>query len=268
MQALTLGVALGVSALFVLLAWNAHGAMSALRANLAIEAFFDPDVSSQQALEVLNQKIRSLPGVHRTVFISKEQALDDYAKMSGENIERVLGVNPLPASVKIYLAEPTSQVATQLESLVRSVTGVQEVKSDAPLIAAMESRSLSLDRIAELLCSLLLVAAFCYALMASRHGFALRRETTRMLARMGATRFTITAPVVLYNVLAGLIGGAVGMGILLLVHAEILAAMSHVFAVTLTTQDETMACGMLMAFGLAISALAAILNAMRTSVST
>jgi cell division transport system permease protein len=260
MQVLTLGVALGVSALFVLLAWKAHDAMSSLRANLAIEAFFDPDVSSQNTSTIADQSIKSIPGISHIIFISKEQALEDYAKMSGEDIQQVLGVNPLPASVKIFLTEPTARAAAQLETLLRRVPNIQDVKSNAPLIGIMESRSHALDRIAILLCSLLLLSAIFHAHTSARRGFEIRRETTRTLTRMGATRFMIFAPMLLYNALAGICGGIVGTGILLLIHTQILMAMSDVFALTLASRDEIIVCGVLMLSGFVISALAASLN--------
>jgi cell division protein FtsX len=260
MQALTLGVALGVSALFVLLALKAHDAMSSLRANLAIEAFFDPDVSSHSASAISEESIKSIPGIARTVFISKEQALDDYAKMSGENIQAVLGVNPLPASVKIYLVDPTARSAARIEAQLRQVPSIQDVKSDAPLIGAMESRSHALDRIAIILCSLLILSAFFYSLMASRHGVEIRKETIRTLSRMGATRWMVIAPMVLYSALAGIFGGLIGMGVLLIIHTQVLTAMSDVFVLTLSGREEIIACGVLMLSGFAISAFASSLN--------
>ena len=263
MQALTLGVALGVSALFVLLAAKAHDAMSSLRANLAIEAFFDPDVSSTNASVIVDQNIRSIPGIARTIFISKEQALQDYAKMSGEDPEQVLGMNPLPASVKIYLIDPTARSASHVETLVRRVPNIQDVKSNAPLIGMMESRSLALDRIAIILCSLLIVSAFFHALTAARHGYETRRETMQTLSRMGATRFTILAPMLCYSSLAGLFGGVIAMGILLLIHTQVLAAMSDVFVLTLTPQESIMACGVLMVSGLVISVFASVMASVR-----
>jgi len=260
MQALTLGVALGVSALFVLLAWKAHNAMSSLRANLAIEAFFDPDVGTQDAVTIADQSIKPLQGITHMVFISKEQALEDYSIMSGENPERVLGMNPLPASVKIYLSDPTARTAAQMESLLRTVPNVQDVKSNAPLIGIMESRSFALDRIAMILCSLLILSAFFYSIMASRHGMETRKETIRTLSRMGATRWMITAPMICYSVLAGIVGGFIGMGILLLIHTQILAGMSDVFALTLTPRERIVAWCVLVALGFVISVIAASLN--------
>jgi cell division transport system permease protein len=260
MQALTLGVALGVSALFVLLAWKAHTAMSSLRANLAIEAFFDPDVPSQTAATIADQSIRSIPGITRATFISKEQALDDYAKMSGENIQQVLGMNPLPASVKMYLADPTAHSAARIEMLLRQVPNIQDVKSNAPLMGTMESRSRALDRIAIILCAMLLLSAFFHALTASRYGDEIRKETTLVFIRMGATRWMIRAPMILYNALAGIFGGAIGMGILLLIHTQVLTAISDVFLLTLTLRESIIACGILMLSGLVISSLAASLH--------
>ncbi len=262
-QALALGVALGVSGLFVLLAWKAHEAMADLRANLAIEAFFDPDVASQDASTIVDENIRSLSGVTRIVFISKEQALEDYAKMSGEDVGQVLGMNPLPASVKVYLSNPTSNNANKVEALLRKIPRIQEVKSNAPLIGIMESRSLALDHIAIILCSLLILSAFFHALTATRHGFEVRRATMHTLTRMGATRFMIIAPMVFYNAFAGMLSGVIGMGILYLIHSQVLLSMNEGLATTLNLHEEIGVCAMLIISGLVVSLLAALFNLAR-----
>src|SRR5947209_6934339 len=108
MNVLALAVALGVSGLFGILAWKAHTAMRSLRENLSVEAFFDPGISSEDANAIVNNSIKSLPSIKSFDLITREQALTDYEKSSGENVESVLGMNPLPASVQLRLTEPTA----------------------------------------------------------------------------------------------------------------------------------------------------------------
>jgi len=261
MSVLTLGVALGVSGLFALLAWNAHSAMMELRGNLAIEAFFDPSLSTSDASAIAEQKIEPISGIARVTFISKEQALTDYSKMSGENVESVLGMNPLPASVKLYLADPTAASAESLEGALRAVPGVEEVRGDFPLLRAMESRSRALDRIAILAGSLLLLSAFFYALLAGRHSFEISRETLHTFRLLGATRVAAAAPIIITSTLAGIAAGLAGSVLLLLVHAQILTLMSDVFSFPLAHREIFFAFGALVVVGGAVAACGAIASA-------
>ncbi|MFI5201981.1 MAG: cell division protein FtsX [Candidatus Kapaibacterium sp.] len=261
MSVLTLGVALGIGGLFALLAWKAHTAMTAMRSNLAIEAFFDPSVSSEDASAIAKEKIDPLAGIAKVTFISKEQALTDYSNMSGENVESVLGMNPLPASVKLYLADPTAQSAEALEATLRAVPEVQDVRGNFPLLRAMESRSHALNRIAILAGSLLLLSAFFYALLAGQHSFEISNETLHTFRLLGATRVAAAAPIIITSTLAGIAAGLMGSGLLLLVHAQILTIASDVFPFSLAHREILFAIGSLVVVGGAVGACGAIASA-------
>src|SRR5947209_14916313 len=107
MSVISIAIALGVSGLVGLISWKVHSSLRKLQRNLAIEAFFDPAISSVQAISIAHREITGIPGIASYTFISKEQALEDYKTSSGEDVESVLGVNPLPASIKVYLVDPT-----------------------------------------------------------------------------------------------------------------------------------------------------------------
>jgi len=252
MSVVTLGVALGVSGLFALLAWKAHDSMTAMRANLSIEAFFSPNTSSDEASIIAKRDAATMGGISRTIFISKEQALDDYTKASGENVEQVLGMNPLPASVKVFLTNPNVGSAESVEAGLRSISGIEEVRSNIPLLQTMESRSLALDRIALIIGSLMIVSAFFYALMAGRHSFDARRETLHTLDLLGATQFASVAPIVISSALGGIAGGILGTTLILVIHQQFLGTMASEFALSLHRNEYLLAFGTLVCGGLVI----------------
>ncbi len=265
MSVLTFGVALGVSGLFALLSWKAHEAISSLRANLAVEAFFDPGISSEDASAIAEQKIDSLAGIARVTFISKEQALTDYSKMSGENVESVLGMNPLPASVKLTLAHPTSRSAQALEASLRAVPGIQDVRGNFPIFQKMESRSRALDTIAIVLSALLLLSAFFYAVLAGRHGFEISLETLHTFRLLGATRLASVSPILLASTLAGGIGGMLGWGLLWAVHAQALSFLESSIAIVFSARESLAWLGLLTGMGLFIGTLGAAAAALSRS---
>ncbi|HWF43706.1 MAG TPA: permease-like cell division protein FtsX, partial [Candidatus Kapabacteria bacterium] len=151
MSVFTFAIALGVAGLFLLLAWQAHSSMQRLRSSLSIEAFFDPATASENASGIAEREIKPLDGVATMTFVSKEQALIDYATSSGEDISSVLGMNPLPASVSIHLRDPSVASAKAMMEKLRAVRGIANVQSDLGLLSAMSERARSLDVIAVLL---------------------------------------------------------------------------------------------------------------------
>jgi cell division transport system permease protein len=261
MSILALGVALGTSGLFAMLAWKAHSAMTTLRANLAIEAFFDPNISSDDAAAISNRSVKPISGITRYEFISKEQALRDYAKMSGEDVESVLGMNPLPASVKVYLADPTASSYSVIESLLKSIPEVREVRGDLPLLSSMETRSHALDTLAIVFGSLMLVSASFYSLLTSRHGFDTRKDTLHTLDLLGASRTSAVAPIVISSALAGIFGGVTGTLMLYVIHAQVLTAMSNAIPLSISSDEFLLALGVLTCSGFLIGTLGALCSA-------
>ncbi len=266
MACITLGVALGVSGLFALLAWRAHSAMAELRANLAIEAFFDPGISSGDAAAIAQSTIESLPGVSRVIFISKEQALRDYTTSSGEDVANVLGMNPLPASVKIYLRDPSAKSAESTEAALRAVQKIEEVRGNYSLLQTMESRSRVLDNIAILLSSLLLLSALFYALLAGRHSFEISRDTLRTFDLLGATRFASIAPITIATAAAGLAGGTLGWALTWAASKQAVRFLDPALTVSLSGAESFVWLGVLAGAGFIIGTLGAVLSASRRNI--
>ena len=220
MSVLTVAVALGVAGLFLLLSWKAHSEMRTLRANLSVQAFFDPTLSSEEASAISEREVKSLAGLASIKFISKEQALDDYATSSGENVENILGVNPLPASVSVYLQEPSAATAKTIMEKLRAIEGITEVQSDLPLLSTMEQRAHALDWVALMLGALLVISAIFYTVTSGRLTIASRADTLHAMKLMGATRGLLIGPFVIESALAGLFGGLLAAGLVLLIQQE------------------------------------------------
>lgn len=224
LQSATLGVALGLSGLFLLLAWNAHRSLQEIRSNLTINVFFDPALSSGDA-RLIAAEIQMLPGIGKTQFISKEEAAEDYARESGEDVERTLGMNPLPASVKIYLQEPSATNLEIISSRVQTLSGVENVKSDAHLVSEMESRSRMLDRIALILSLLIILSALFQSVASARHAVERRKQTNLLFDRLGASPLRITMPMILFSALTGVGSGIIAAVIVWFTYDRFFSAM-------------------------------------------
>jgi cell division transport system permease protein len=234
MSVLTFAIALGVAGLFLLLAWQAHSSMQRLRASLSIEAFFDPAIASGNAAGIAERAVKPLDGVGAITFISKEQALSDYATSSGEDVSSVLGMNPLPASVSIRLRDPSVASAKAVMEELRAITGIANVQSDLGLLSAMTERARSLDIIAILLGSLLVLSAIFFTLTSGKLTIASRSSTVHIMKLMGATRTTIVGPFVIESAAAGALGGLLAAGLILFVQHEALHSLGSDIIMTTT----------------------------------
>jgi cell division transport system permease protein len=255
MNVLALAVALGLSGLFGILAWNAHSAMQSLRANLAIEAFFDPSIPSEAASRLVEDSIKHLPLVQSVAFTSREQALSDYTKMSGEDVQSVLGMNPLPASVRIRLINPTAESVAALGERLRAISGVAEVRSDLPLIRTMEQRGRALDTIALIAGSLLLLSAILFTILTARFIIRTREDVIHTMTLLGASKSMIYAPLVIESALGGVVGGLLAMGILMLLQHQAFSAMGADMQFGASTSEQILLADVLVLAGVSLGIL-------------
>jgi cell division transport system permease protein len=237
MSVLALGIAVGLGAFLASTAVQAHARLSDARAALKLQAFFDPAVTSEQATTIAQAQVRSLPAVAHVEVISKEQALQDFAKSTGENVESNLGMNPLPASVTVYLKEPTAMRAAQLKTDLEKVSGIVKVKADFELLRTLESRTDLLQTLAAIFGGLCLLATLFFLVLAGRYTIALRAETEHILQSLGATRRQARSPLTLESIFIGLLGGALATGILVGLQRVVLARAGAQIVAATTTED-------------------------------
>jgi cell division transport system permease protein len=231
MSILTLAVALGVSGLIGLIAWKAHQSLLELQHNLAIEAFFDPSVPSDIATSTANAEVPKIAGISSFTVLTKEQALEEYRKSSGEDVQNVLGMNPLPASVRVYLNDPSSTSAARVQSDLKSINGIASVRSDEELLRTTESRTHALDKIAIIVGALLLLSAMLFVGNSARLLIGMREKNIRSLALMGATRWQINGPFVFEGALSGILGGIVATGIVIAISRLAFSAFGEVIRI-------------------------------------
>ena len=222
MTVLALAISLALTGAVATLALRAREAMTALRQGLTIEAYFDPAVASSAAKDVADSLVRGVPGVRELTFISREEAVSEFSKMSGENVQAILGMNPLPASLRLRITDPTAAHVREVNRRLGAVPGVREIRSDLALITSMESRSHALDLIALAIGGMLVLSALFFSALASRTMLHLRRDAIHTLRLLGATRGVMFGPLYIESGLAGLLGG--GLADLILVGLEHLVA--------------------------------------------
>jgi cell division protein FtsX len=222
LSVLALGVAVGLGGFLANAAYQAHERLQQARGDLKIEAFFDPAIASDEASRIATDKVATLPLVQRIETTSKEQALTDFEKSSGENVQDVLGINPLPASVRVYLTEPSGKNAEQMKATLSKIDGVVNVRTDLALIQALEARTSLLETLAAIFGGLCLLATIFFLVLASRFSLAMRSQTETVFELLGATRVQRHFPMTLEALYCGVLGGVLATAVLVTLQHTIL----------------------------------------------
>ncbi|MEP7234469.1 MAG: permease-like cell division protein FtsX, partial [Ignavibacteriota bacterium] len=200
--------------------------------------FFDPQVSSADAAQTINEKIRAIPGITSLKSISKEGALTEYTKSSGEDVERILGYNPLPASVRLTFKNLTSVEAKELHSHFLTIRGVKDVLYDEKSLVSLEKRSQTLYLLALTLGGALLLVSLTIVISTIRLAIEARRDTIQAMQLLGAGRSTIIFPYIFEGGIAGLIGGIFAGGLILLFHFFVIPNIAPELSTNISTASH------------------------------
>ena len=204
----TVGLTLLLFTLFTVLTVNVQRVVDALKRKMSIEAFIDPVLGAEQIVR-LEKDLKTVRGVDRVQFISKEQALEKFRKEFGEDPLSILGENPLPSSFQIVLKPDfrTSAEANRAVSEIWRIAGIEEVVFHGTLFRAIEQYS----RIVILVDLCFLGVAFLVTLLlvanTMRLSLLAQSKTIQIMHLVGATRSFIRRPYLIQGMLEGGLGG-------------------------------------------------------------
>lgn len=118
-----------VLGVFILSLYNINSFIETLEEKLVISAFLMEDFSDGKKINNSITKIKKMSSVKNVSYVSKEKALDEFLLRTPELDEqiKVLGNNPLPASLEVELAK--SMRIDNVKKLIRQLSNLQEIKS-------------------------------------------------------------------------------------------------------------------------------------------
>jgi cell division transport system permease protein len=226
LTAFVIAVALATSGIFAILILRAQESLDEYRAQVPIEAYFDPSISSQEAEQASDEKIKTSAEISSYLFVSKEQALKEYIERSDEDAERILGYNPFPAGVRLKLKDMTTGNAAKMKSLLAGVPGMKDIIFESKTLAELEKRNKTLLLLAYLIGGFLLVTSVAIVTATVRLATASRAEAIRTMKLLGAGRMMIATPYIIEAIFAGIIGGLIAYGLVLLFHSYALPSIA------------------------------------------
>ena len=175
------------------------------------------DTVSDAYTRNLAEKIKQEPYALKVTFVGKDEALKNWTRDTGENLEELFGVNPLSPEINFTLkadystAENIAAVTCSLEK----VKGVEAVSR--PETEMVEQINRSLSRLTALLGAIaivMLVISFVLINNTVHLTIYSRRFTIHTMQLVGATNGYIRRPVVMNNMLCGFVAGVIASGIL------------------------------------------------------
>ncbi len=203
---------------------NLNQGTTSLKNRILIQVFISDNATPEQ-VAALQQKINSTPQIKKSVYISKDQALERFRQTLGVNsaiILKELPNNPLPASYEIYVKD-----SNQVDAVAQQFVGNPAVDDNVPGSGKHDSvvyakktvrRMLGIINLVEkgmwVAMGIFGVAAILLISTTVRLSIFARRREIEIMRLVGATNWFIRWPFILEGFITGLVGSVLaGLGI-------------------------------------------------------
>ena len=200
-----------------------------------VEVFFSQNISNKDGKR-LSKKISSREIVKKAAFISKEDALLIYKDEFDENINDILGYNPLPSGCLIYLNEKkfNSKKMDNFVKYLESIEGISSVHYLDKIISKLERIFSFIHGSIKLLVGVVLIISIFFILNTIKLTIYARSEFIKTLSLLGATPLFIKTPFIIEGLLQSVVGALFSYGLLLLLINGINNILSDWVSVQLT----------------------------------
>ncbi len=187
-------------------------------------AYLDDNLTDKD-IEILNNQISTIVGVQKTEFISKEKALEKFKAELGndEDLLNVFDINPLPASIKIYInmAYKTPEYLDEIARKVSLFEGVEDVDYGADWVKELD-RIVKILFIIDLIIGIIIALASVFIVFNTiRLTVYARKDQIDIMDLVGATESFIEVPYIIEGILHGLLGSLFAIGLLYLLFTAI-----------------------------------------------
>jgi cell division transport system permease protein len=209
----TITIALLLLSIFAFAFINLHSIIQTMRDRIEMEVFLEDPMPADSVM-VLQKQILAIEGVRTIRFVSKTEAAEIFKEEFGEDINRVLDFNPLPASFKIFLKDgyKTADHAKRIYDDVRRLKGVESGIYRRTLVELVDRRARTILTISFAIGGLIAIISIFLTANTIRLAIYAKRKSIRTIKLIGATNNFIRIPFILEGLIQGLIGGLFATG--------------------------------------------------------
>lgn len=175
-----------------------------------MEVFIDQN-ANQQEKDALYARVKTMPGVANTEFVSHEEAAEIFRREFGENTSGFEDPTFLPASIKVEM-EPgytAPDSMAQMAEVIRGWRSVDDVVLNQDLLIRVAENRRLINSIGIALGGIVVLAAIFLVANTIRLTIYARRLLIRTMKLVGATDRFVRRPFLVEGVVQGLIGGMV-----------------------------------------------------------
>ena len=219
-SSITIGIALVIFSLAYFTYVNLLGYSYKFKSKYRIEVFFQSDLNADKARDLFNTILIS-DGIEQGEFINKEKAADLFKSYFHEDINEIIGENPLPMGGRYDIAVDYRN-STQMRSMVldiRSLEGVDVATFQQSVISRVDSIVENILGVSMALGIAIFIIAVTLVSNTIRLIIHARQEAIETMHLLGATNSFIRFPFVVEGIIQGILGAGFSLLILYLLRS-------------------------------------------------
>ena len=217
---------------FYITSMEARRFLDYLRNKVEIEVFLSDSLSSQQMGQI-REEILGTNGVSGVQFISKDDAANIFKKEFGQDIESVLGFNPLPASYRVFLKNDykNTRGVSEIAASIGKMPGVESVKYRKFLLTLIDRRVRMLYEIMSAFGGALVLLSIFLVYNSMRIAISYKRQIIDTMKLVGASKTFVRMPFLVGGMIQGFAGGIAAAAVIYgVVNAVVVYAREDILA--------------------------------------
>ena len=125
---ITIAISLVILSIAIFTYYNFIGLSKSIKSEFAIETFFNQDISVEDATDLYN-KILLIEGIEQGEFIDKDKASEIFREYFNEDIEDMIGENPLPMGANYIVSTNfrTYEDVKQIVLQIKRLDGIEDI---------------------------------------------------------------------------------------------------------------------------------------------
>ncbi len=218
----TISACLFLFGLFYTVIANFQHVIKTAEEDISITVFFNDGVTQEQ-MEQIGEQIRGRDEVSDVVFITADQAWDNWAPENiGEDYMDIYAENPFDGmdNFEIYLNDVARQ--QDLVTWLESIPEVREVTHSELAATTLTGVNAIVAYVSVGIIAILLAVSVFLINNTVIIGISVRKEEIEIMKYIGATDFFVRSPFVIEGILIGLIGSAIPLGLIYFLYIQVM----------------------------------------------
>lgn len=181
-----------------------------IRENMGFSVIFS-DTATVNNVNSLKKHFSTSPGVSGIIYFSPEDALQKWQEETGEDLVKVLGINPLPGEleVKVKARYASTDSINSMIAPLKKLPYVSEISVHSDMVDSINHNIKSIALILTIVAAALLFISFALINNTVRLTVYSRRFLIHTMKLVGATGGFIRRPIINSNMLSGLVAAII-----------------------------------------------------------